>query len=269
MRRHMPGIIIPAGCISRILEDPARAFHREVWALMRQYVPSMAGRSVCVPSSGDNLAVFAFALLGAQVTSCDISENQLAHAQAAAERMGISARIRFVCTNTMTLSGLPDRTFDFVYTSNGVHVWIDDLAAMYRSVYRIMRPGAYYLMYDVHPFQRPFDQDARIIKPYDRTGPYEDVYNVNFAWLRADILNAAGCGLRLSHIAELFAEKDYEAPYWAPVNRWWRGRHSAVMRSTGCMTGAKTPWPRCPTGCAWPRKSHKTRNARSVFFVYF
>ena len=53
-----------AGMLSRILEDPVRAFHREVWALMRQYVPSMAGRSVCVPSSGDNLAVFAFALLG-------------------------------------------------------------------------------------------------------------------------------------------------------------------------------------------------------------
>jgi len=35
----------------------------------------LKGKKICVPSSGDNHVVFAFALLGAKVTSCDIAEN--------------------------------------------------------------------------------------------------------------------------------------------------------------------------------------------------
>ena len=62
-------------------------------------------RTVCVPSSGDNLAVFAFALLGARVVSCDISQNQLDYARQIAVREGFDASISWVCTDTMTLDG--------------------------------------------------------------------------------------------------------------------------------------------------------------------
>lgn len=208
---HAPGML------NRILADPSSAFHRGVWALIRQYLPTLDGRAVCVPSSGDNLAVLAFALLGAQVTSCDISENQLSHARLAAERMGLSARISFVRTDTMTLAGVPDSAFDFVYTSNGVHVWIDDLPAMYQSLQRVLKPGGFYLMYDIHPFQRPFNQAAQIVKPYEETGPYEDEHNVSFTWRVQDILNAMlDAGLQLMHMDELSAEKDYDDPFWVP-----------------------------------------------------
>jgi 2-polyprenyl-3-methyl-5-hydroxy-6-metoxy-1,4-benzoquinol methylase len=75
--------------INRILANPANAFHHTTWELINATFPSLEGKRVCVPSSGDNHAVFAFARLGAHVTSCDISENQLAHAESAARRYGL------------------------------------------------------------------------------------------------------------------------------------------------------------------------------------
>ncbi len=251
---HAPGMLEP------ILDNPAHAFPPGVWAILRQGLPELGGLSVCVPSSGDNLAVFAFALLGAQVTSCDIAENQLTHARSAAESMGILDRISFVRTDTMALEGIPDGSFDLVYTSNGVHVWMDDLPGMYRSIHRVMKPGAVYLMYDVHPFQRPFNRDAQIVRPYDATGPHEDEYNVNFSWRIQDILNAMlDAGLKLTHMEELFAQKDYESPFGFPMNRWYRALVLPAKQWIGCMIGAKIPWPPCRPGCAWPPESHKEK----------
>jgi len=115
----------------------------------------------------------------------------------------------------MKLSGVADDMYDFVYTSNGVHVWIDDLPDMYRNIHRIMKSNGVYIMYEIHPFQRPFDDDAKIIKPYDMTGPFENDIEITFGWRVMDIINAIlDSGLALKHIEEMFAEKDYNWPFF-------------------------------------------------------
>ena len=198
-----------------ILENPANAFHNTVWRVMNEYISSFEGLKVCVPSSGDNYAVFAFAMLGAQVTSCDISENQIANAQRVAKLYGWDASIEFVCADTMRLDAVADGAYDFVYTSNGVHVWINDLPAMYRNIHRVLKPGGTYMMYEIHPFMRPFDDDLKVIKPYDATGPFETNEEVTFGWRVMDIMNAIlHSGLNVKHIEEMFAEKDYNSPFW-------------------------------------------------------
>lgn len=113
--------------MNRIVENPANAFHHTTWEMIQEYVPNLRNKKICVPSSGDNKAVFAFAMLGAQVMSCDISENQLANAERIAKQYGWDRSIEFVCADTMKLDEIASHTYDFVYTSNGVHVWIDDL----------------------------------------------------------------------------------------------------------------------------------------------
>lgn len=199
----------------RILDDPANAFHPTVWEMIKKTFPDLTGKKICVPSSGDNHAVFAFVLLGATVTSCDISENQLANAERVAKQYGFDKSIEFVRSDTMSLSEIPDNTYDFVYTSNGVHVWINDLNAMYKNIARIMKPGGVYMMYEIHPFQRPFDDNVKVIKPYDNTGPFESEDEVTFGWRMMDFLNAIlSNGLAIRHIEEMFAEKDYDWPFW-------------------------------------------------------
>lgn len=88
--------------------------------MLRSAFDSFKGLRVLVPSSGDNGAVFAFHMLGASVTSADISGRQLENAKKLADGEGWN--IEFVRADSMTLDGIPDGKFDLVYTSNGVHV---------------------------------------------------------------------------------------------------------------------------------------------------
>jgi SAM-dependent methyltransferase len=210
--------------MDRIAENPASAFHRTTWGMIQKYVPDLRDKKICVPSSGDNHAAFAFAMLGARVTSCDISENQLANAERAARKYGWDRSIEFVCADTMRLDGIADGGYDFVYTSNGVHVWINDLPAMYRSIHRITKPGGAYVMYELHPFQRPFTDDAKIKKPYDMTGPFESETEITFGWRVMDIMNAIlDSGLVVMHIEEMFAEKDYDWPFFISLEEKLKG----------------------------------------------
>ncbi len=210
--------------INRIVSEPSKAFHPTVWNHIKQYVPSLAGKRICVPSSGDNHAVFAFALLGAQVTSCDISEYQLANAYKVAEKIGVESLIEFVRADTMQMDAIRTAAYDFVYTSNGVHVWIDNLQAMYQNIYRILKPGGIYIMCDVYPYMWSFDDDANIVKPYDCTGPFESETNITFAWRIQDIVNAIlEAGMQMMRFDELSAEKDYDLPFWIRNEEYEKG----------------------------------------------
>lgn len=210
--------------LAALKENPSGAFEPRVRVLLDEAFPDMRGLRVCVPSSGDNMAVFSFALLGAEVTSCDISPAQLAAAEAAAARLGLTDRIRFLQADTMALTGVEDRAYDLVYTSNGVHVWISDLLAMYRAVHRILKAGGMTVLCDVHPFQRPFDSEFRAYKAYDLVGPFEDETTVTFTWRTQDIVNAmAEAGLVIRRMEELMPQKDYDKPFFFPHERLVRG----------------------------------------------
>lgn len=201
--------------IRTLIADPSRAFLGVTWRLLRERFPDFMGKRVCVPSSGDNHAVFAFAMLGARVTSCDISENQLANAEKISEKYDWGKSIEYIRADTMRLDGVDDDAYDLVYTSNGVHVWIEDLPAMYNNIYRVLKRGGSFIMYEIHPFLRPFNDDLSVRKPYDMVGPFEDNEEVTFAWRVMDILNALmDAGLRLTHMEEAFAEKNYDWPFW-------------------------------------------------------
>lgn len=206
--------------IDRLAADPASAFHPAVLAMIRERVGDLRGKDVLVPSGGDNHAVYALHLMGARVTSADLSPRQIELSEAIAKKRGWD--IRFAVSNTMELEGIADAAYDFVYTSNGVHVWINDLAAMYRSVERVLRSGGGYVMYNVHPFQRPFDDDmdkllrgiVQVRKPYG-------VSREHFHWRVQDLLNAmADAGLRIRQLRELngvdgsfwFRQEDDEQP---------------------------------------------------------
>ncbi|MCH5270322.1 MAG: class I SAM-dependent methyltransferase [Lachnospiraceae bacterium] len=171
--------------IAALVKEPAGAFHPSVYQLINKYIPDLHGKKVLLPSSGDNHAAFAFALLGAEVTSADISEKQLQHAQDIAYKLKLS--ICFVCDDTTQLSNIEDNSFDLVYTSNGTHTWIADIVTMYKNIYRVLKPTGLSIMYDIHPFNRPFLgepwQEPKIIKSYEETMPH-------CHWRVQDLVNA-------------------------------------------------------------------------------
>lgn len=193
--------------IDALAENPAAAFHPAVWALIGAYMPDCRGKRVLLPSSGDNHAALAFALMGAEVTSADISQRQLDNAAAIAERLGLD--MTFVCDNTMTLSQLENSRFDLVFTSNGTHAWIPDVGEMYRNIHRVLKPGGCSVMYDVHPFNRPFAGEpwkaVTVVKSYHDTMPC-------CHWRMQDLLNAhIRAGLTIRQVEELPA---VNASFW-------------------------------------------------------
>lgn len=201
--------IYSEGVIERFLADPMWAFPMVVRTMLNSAFPDFHGKHVLVPSSGDNGAVFAFHLLGASVTSADIAERQLYNAKTIADAQGWD--IEFICDDSMTLEHIKDGKYDFVYTSNGVHVWIDDLAAMYRNFSRVLKPGGSYIMFETHPFIRPFDSAAadqmqfQVKKLYEDTGPFGEV--PTFAWRIMDLVNAMiGAGLLIKRIEEFHSQ---------------------------------------------------------------
>lgn len=193
--------------IAELREHPESAFHPAVYEFIRRYIPDLRGKKVLLPSSGDNHAAFAFALMGADVTSADISEKQLEYAAEISKKLGLD--ITFVCDDTMRLSRIEDGKFDLVYTSNGTHSWITDLGDMYGNIYRVLKPGGYSLMYDIHPFGRPFSgepwKEPKIVKPYDETLP-------RLHWRVQDLVNAmSAASLSIREMAELSA---VDASFW-------------------------------------------------------
>ncbi|MGM0879413.1 MAG: class I SAM-dependent methyltransferase [Bacillota bacterium] len=203
--------------ISKIIKTPESAFHHTAYSMLKKAFPNLHGKRVCVPSSGDNHAVFAFHLMGAKVTSCDISEKQLENSSDIAYKHGWD--IEFICDDTMKLSKVKSGEYDFVYTSNGVHVWINDLNSMYKNIHRILKNSGSYIMFDIHPFLRPFGINVadkiNVIKPYDSTGPFGEV--PTFKWRIQDIMNAIiSSGLYVSHMEEMYAE---DGSFWVDESK--------------------------------------------------
>lgn len=194
------------GLWRRCPEEPELGFAGGAYELIGSYAGEVEGKKVAVIGSGDNHTVFALAGMKAKVTSIDISERQLQTASARADQLGLN--IEFVRADATDLAAVADRSFDLVCSTNGFFVWIADLRAVYGEVFRILRPGGYYVFYDVHPFQRPWadrNMSIEVDKPYWQTGPFVDETEgtFEFNWTIGDILNpAADAGLVLRRILE-------------------------------------------------------------------
>ena len=79
--------------LDTIQNDPSHAFPAETFEMIKRVFPDLSGKRVLVASSGDNVAGFGFHLLGADVTSTDLSERQLENAAKLATARGWNIKI--------------------------------------------------------------------------------------------------------------------------------------------------------------------------------
>lgn len=194
------------GLWRRCPTDPDVAFQGEALALIRDCTGDLRGKDACVVGSGDNYAAFALAGLGSSVTSVDISRNQLDVASERARELGL--QMTFIRSDAAELSSIADASFDLVFSSNGFFVWIEDLAGVFGQLCRVLRAGGHYVFYDIHPFQRPWQDQVeplKMAKDYWTTGPFVDekdgTYEYN--WTLADLLNPmVEAGLVLRELRE-------------------------------------------------------------------
>ena len=238
---------------SAIAEDPEKAFPINLYPLIKKHIGDLHGKKVCVPSSGDNVAAFGFHLLGAKVTSCDLSENQIKNAQKIADKYNWD--IELLCDDSIQLSKLNDNEYDLVYTSNGVHVWIDDLPGMYSNFHRILKKGGYNIFFETHPMSRPFDDstyEIKIIKLYEDIGPFGDV--PTYGWRTQDFVNAiASAGFTIKEMQEFHSlREDLESHNYLKIHtddmdkfKWpgdtfdWKNNPWAALPQCLCLCSQK------------------------------
>jgi SAM-dependent methyltransferase len=213
----------------RIPHETDLAFAGEALEVIQTFCGNLAGKNVCIIGSGDNYAAFAVAGLGARVTSTDISQRQLDIAQERAQQLGLD--MKFMRADAADLASLPDNTFDLVCSTNGFFVWISQPAQVFEAVQRVLKPGGFYIFYDIHPFQRPWHDQTKPLqmnKPYWDTGPFQDDAGdrFEFNWTLADLLNPlADAGLVLKKIIESPAK---DARFWEGYS-YEPGTNSALM----------------------------------------
>ncbi|HLG75932.1 MAG TPA: methyltransferase domain-containing protein [Ktedonobacteraceae bacterium] len=99
-------------------------------------------------STGED--TLSWSVAGADATGVDISEEQIKLAQQKAAAAGLSTR--FVAADVYALPpDLQASDFDYVYTSNGVMVWLPDLTRWAQVIAAALKPGGTFLLSEEHP----------------------------------------------------------------------------------------------------------------------
>jgi SAM-dependent methyltransferase len=176
------------------------------------------------------LDTLSWARRGAVVTGADFSGEGIATARALADQVGLSARATFIQS---TVESLPEKlsgTFDVVFTSWGVLLWLGDLERWAEVVAHFLRPGGVLYVAEFHPYSYLIAEEAtpelmRVQYPYfthgephrwDEAGDYADPkavveHTVSYEWHHgfAEIIDPLlRRGLRLDFL--------HEVPYTVP-----------------------------------------------------
>lgn len=163
----------------------------------REWFGPLAGRDVLCLASGGGQQAPILAAAGANITSFDLSEEQLHKDRLVAEREGLA--IRCIEGDMADLSVFADGSFDLVFhpTSN---VFVPDPLPVWRECFRVLRPGGALLAGFMNPAAYLFDHDeadgsGELVVRYPL--PYSDEGNLAPDRLQAKI--DAGEPLEFSH----------------------------------------------------------------------
>ena len=115
------------------------------------------------------LDTLSWAQVGALVTGVDFSGAAITTAQTLAQELKIDAR--FIESNVYDLREALTGTFDVVFASYGVLVWLPDLPEWGRIMASFVRPGGFLYIIDGHPFfhmfaDSPSGKDLRLVNRY-------------------------------------------------------------------------------------------------------
>jgi ubiquinone/menaquinone biosynthesis C-methylase UbiE len=101
----------------------------------------LAGKEVLCLASGGGRQSVAFALLDANVTVADLSEEQLQRDAVAAAHYKL--KVNLVRSDMRDLSAFDDKSFDIVYHGYSLN-FVRDAGAVFRQVARVLRTGGVY-----------------------------------------------------------------------------------------------------------------------------
>jgi len=192
-------------------------------------VGDVKGRSLLHLQCHFGLDTLSWAREGAVVTGVDFSEVAIQLARNLAVETGEEAT--FIQSNIYNLPEVLNEKFDIVFTSYGVHCWLNDLKRWAELVAHFVKPGGIFYIAEFHPLLWIFDWDAKddfkIVRGYfhsptpckfDVEGSYADDVTKfeaqsDYEWAHsmADVVNAIlTSGLRIEFLHE-FAKTPFKS----------------------------------------------------------
>jgi SAM-dependent methyltransferase len=131
----------------------------------------VTGKTVLVLSGGGGQQSAALAMLGAQVTVLDLSDEQLNNDRAALDHYGLTATV--LHGDMRDLSALPDDAFDLVLQPYSIN-FVPEVAPVFSGVRRVLRPGGLYQLTWGNPFNKSMDERNWNGTGYVLSAIYED-----------------------------------------------------------------------------------------------
>lgn len=182
-----------------------------------------AGKSLVHLQCHIGLDTISWARRGANATGVDLSGKSIHYARELAQKTGVKAD--FHECDVYATADVLGRTYDIVYTSRGVLVWLPDLDRWARTVARLMHAGSVFYIHEEHTLMDCFEpvgdagQEQFVLK-YDyfanaietgENGTYTDrqaklAHPKNYQWQHrlGDVVTAlARAGLVIDEMKEM------------------------------------------------------------------
>lgn len=132
----------------------------------RSELPILTGLRGVHLQCGNGLETISLTRRGAEMIGVDFSTKTALRARENAQRVG--EQVEFVVADVLDPGLLDGQQFDFVYSSHGVLRWLPDLAPWGRNVFRLLKPGGFLYLFEIHPLvfrlQRIIDVDAAVLQ---------------------------------------------------------------------------------------------------------
>jgi len=127
-------------------------------------------RAIHLQCAGGTDTLCLWRLGAAEVVGIDISERMIAVAARKATALGAPAS--WHCCDVLGTPHALDATADLVYTGKGAIPWMMDLAAWAAVVARLLKPGGRLYIFEGHPLDFVWHEQASTYQLDDRHGDY-------------------------------------------------------------------------------------------------
>ncbi len=95
---------------------------------------------------------------GANAVGVDFSGEAVKIAHSIAQQANL--RTRFIESNIYDLPEVLDEKFDIVFVSEGSIMWLNDLKRWADVIYRFLKPGGFFYIWEFHPFGYVFEDEC-------------------------------------------------------------------------------------------------------------
>ncbi len=133
-------------------------------------IGEVKGKKILIPLGSNGRKAIPLALLGADVTIVDISEENRKYAIELAEYAGVS--VQYIVADFLEWNAKKSvEAYDLVYMEGGILHYFSNLEELVKEIYTLLKVNGAYILNDFHPIRKILDEEI---------GTKGDYFNTDF-----------------------------------------------------------------------------------------